>query len=266
MGSFKLAMIDFEFGLAQFEIFILILMRIASFVYVAPIFNTANTPRRVKVAFAFFLAVLVYSINHDMSVEYQGAIEYAIIVLKEVVVGLLLGAMASFCVQIIMFSGKIIDMDVGLAMAEIMDPTTHIQVGILGNFYYYMLLMLLLISGLHQYLIAAIIETYNVIPIGQVTFSMSIYQEVVGFMSDYFIIGFRIALPIFAATLVLNCVLAILAKVAPHMNMLVVGMQLKIFVGIFVVFFTVIMLPAVSTFIEDEIRSLLASLVRGMSP
>ena len=87
---------------------------------------------------------------------------------------------------------------------------------------------------------------------------MSIYQEVVGFMSDYFIIGFRIALPIFAATLVLNCVLAILAKVAPHMNMLIVGMQLKIFVGIFVVFFTVIMLPAVSTLIEDQIRSLLA--------
>ena len=118
-------------------------------------------------AFAFFLAVLVYSINHDMSVEYQGAIEYATIVLKEVVVGLLLGATASFCVQIIMFSGKMIDMDVGLAMAEIMDPTTHIQVGILGNFYYYMLLMLLLISGLHQYLIAAIVETYNVIPIGR---------------------------------------------------------------------------------------------------
>ena len=64
----------------------------------------------------------------------------------------------------------------------------------------------------------------------------------------------------------LNCVLAILAKVAPHMNMLIVGMQLKIFVGIFVVFFTVIMLPAVSTLIEDQIRSLLASLVRGMSP
>ena len=50
------------------------------------------------------------------------------------------------------------------------------------------------------------------------------------------------------------------------MNMFVVGMQLKIFVGIFAVFLTIVMMPAVSTFIEDEIKTVMASLVRGMSP
>ncbi len=259
-------MINYEVALAQFEIFILILMRMASFIFVAPFFNTANTPRKTKVAFAFFLTVLMYSMKPDMVVEYDGVIEYAAIVLKEVVVGLLLGVSASFCVQIIMFAGKIIDMDTGLAMAQIMDPTTRVQVGIFGNFYYYILLLLLMISGLHYYLIGAIFETYKVIPVGKVAFSPSIYNDVIGFMSDYFIIGFRIALPVFAATLLLNCVLAILARIAPQMNMFVVGMQLKIFVGIFAVFFTIGMMPAVSTFIQGEIEKILASLVRGMSP
>ena len=58
-------------------------------------------------------------------------------------------------------------------------------------------------------------------------------------MTDYFVIGFRIALPVFATTLLLNCILAILARIAPQMNMFVVGMQLKIFVGIFVILFTI---------------------------
>ena len=107
---------------------------------------------------------------------------------------------------------------------------------------------------------------YNVIPIGQVKFSASIYNDIIGFMSDYFVIGFRIALPVFSAILLLNVILAILARIAPQMNMFVVGMQLKIFVGIFAVFFTIVMMPAVSTFIEDEIKTLMASLVRGMSP
>ena len=49
------------------------------------------------------------------------------------------------------------------------------------------------------------------------------------------------------------------------MNMFVVGMQLKIFVGIFVIFFTIVMLPSVSTFIYNEIQTIMASLVRGMS-
>ena len=249
-------MIQYEVALEQLEIFVLILMRIASFIYVAPFFNTANVPRRTKIGLAFFVTVLVYSVKPDMTVEYSGIIGYAVVVLQEVAVGLILGAMASFCVQ----------MDTGLAMAQIMDPTTNVQVGIFGNFYYYILLLLLMVSGLYRYLISAIVETYNVIPIGQVKFSASIYNDIIGFMSDYFVIGFRIALPVFSAILLLNVILAILARIAPQMNMFVVGMQLKIFVGIFAVFFTIVMMPAVSTFIEDEIKTLMASLVRGMSP
>lgn len=258
-------MITYNIALDQFELFILILMRMASFVFAAPFFNTANTPKRLRVGLAFFLSIIVYTFHPDMNVEYNGLIEYAGLVVIESVVGILLGAMASFCVQIIQFAGKLVDMDIGISMAQIMDPTTKVQVGIMGNFYYYMLMLLLIVSGLHQYLVAAIIETYNVIPIGGVKFGMSVYTTVLNFMSDYFVIGFRIELPIFAATLLLNCILAIIARVAPQMNMFVVGMQLKIFVGIFVILFTIVMLPSVSNFIYNEIQTVMASLVRGMS-
>ena len=258
-------MITYNIALDQFELFILILMRMASFVFAAPFFNTANTPKRLRVGLAFFLSIIVYTLHPDMNVEYNGLIEYAGLVVIESVVGILLGAMASFCVQIIQFAGKLVDMDIGISMAQIMDPTTKVQVGIMGNFYYYMLMLLLIVSGLHQYLVAAIIETYNVIPIGGVKFGMSVYTTVLNFMSDYFVIGFRIELPIFAATLLLNCIMAIIARVAPQMNMFVVGMQLKIFVGIFVILFTIVMLPSVSNFIYNEIQTVMASLVRGMS-
>jgi len=256
---------NFTFALEQFELFVLILIRLASFVFAAPFFNMANVPRKVKAGFALCLTVLVYSLFPDMTVEYNGMIDYAIIVVEEMIVGILLGAVTSFCVQIIMFAGKIIDMDIGISMAQLYDPTTRMQVGIMGNFYYYMLMLLLIISGMHRFLIEAIVETYNVIPIGGVKFSGAIYSTVIQFMTDYFVIGFRIALPVFATTLLLNCILAILARIAPQMNMFVVGMQLKIFVGIFVILFTIGMLPAVSNFILEEIQSIFTALVRGMS-
>ena len=84
-------------------------------------------------------------------------------------------------------------------------------------------------------------------------------------ITDYFVIGFRIFLPVFSCILVINIVLGILARIAPQMNMFVIGMQLKIFVGIFVILFTISMLPSVSDFILDEIERLFAMLVRGMS-
>ena len=58
-------------------------------------------------------------------------------------------------------------------------------------------------------------------------------------MGDLFVIGFRIFLPFFACIMVLNCVLGIMAKVAPQMNMFVVGMQLKVFVGLVLLFLLV---------------------------
>ena len=122
----------------------------------------------------------------DMTVEYNGMIDYAIIVVEEMIVGILLGAVTSFCVQIIMFAGKIIDMDIGISMAQLYDPTTRMQVGIMGNFYYYMMMLLLIISGMHQYLVAAIVETYKVIPIGGVKFGAGIYTAIISFMSDFF--------------------------------------------------------------------------------
>ena len=258
-------MINYEVALGQLELFVLILIRLASFVYAAPFFNTANVPNRFKIGFSLALSMIVYSLHPDMAVQYDNIIDYCIIVVQELIVGILLGAVSSFAVQIIQFSGKIIDMDIGLSMAQIYDPTTRMQVGIMGNFYYYMLMLLLILSGMHRFLIEAIVETYNVIPIGGVKFGAGLYTTVIQFMSDYFVIGFRIALPVFAAMLLLNSFLAMLARIAPQMNMFVVGMQLKIFVGIFVIFFTISMLPAVSNIIFEEIKDLFSLLVRGMS-
>ena len=259
-------MMDFEVALDQFEIFILILMRMASFVYTAPFFNTSGTPQKRKVGFSVFLSILVYSLQgSDVSVSYNGVIGYAALVLEEVAVGLLLGAVTSFCTQIILFSGKIIDMDTGISMAQIYDPTTRMQVGIMGNFYYYLVMLLLIVSGLHRYLVAAIVETYNAIPVGGVKFSSTIYTDILKFVSEYFVIGFRIALPVFAVMLLVNCILAIMAKVSPQMNMFVVGIQLKLFVGLLVIYFTISMLPAVSGYILEEIETIFAALVRGMS-
>ena len=115
-------------------------------------------------------------------------------------------------------------------------------------------------------ILQAVVDSFTVIPINGQFFNWdSLAGSITQYMTDLFVIGFRIFLPIFACMMILNCILGILAKVAPQMNMFVVGMQLKIFVGIFVILFTISMLPSVSDFILDEIERLFAMLVRGMS-
>lgn len=90
------------------------------------------------------------------------------------------------------------------------------------------------------------------------------YDTVIGFTANYFIIGFRIALPVFGTIILLNCVLGIMAKVAPQMNMFAVGMQLKVMTGLFVIFVTMSLLPIIANFIFDQMKSMLTQMMRGM--
>ena len=78
------------------------------------------------------------------------------------------------------------------------------------------------------------------------------------------VIGFRICLPVFAAMLLLNAILGILAKIAPQMNMFAVGMQLKILVGLSVLFLTAGLLPNISNFVFTEMKRMMVSFVGGM--
>ena len=86
----------------------------------------------------------------------------------------------------------------------------------------------------------------------------------IGFMSDYIIIGFRICLPIFAVMIILNSVLGILAKVSPQLNMFAVGMQIKVLLGLGIMFLTVVLIPNISGFIFTEMKRMIVSMIEGM--
>ena len=83
-------------------------------------------------------------------------------------------------------------------------------------------------------------------------------------MINSFVIAFRIILPVFACIMILNCILGIMAKVSPQMNMFAVGMQLKVLLGLVVMFLTIGLLMNVSNFIFDEMRRTIVSMIKGM--
>ena len=133
-------MIDYTFSLETAEIFLLILVRVSCFVFVAPFFGMKNVPSRAKIGVSFFVALLIFNFTDTTGIEYAGVLGYAIIVLKEGITGLLIGFAANICNSIILFAGNIIDMDIGLSMATEFNPAMSTESTISGNFYYYLVL------------------------------------------------------------------------------------------------------------------------------
>ncbi|MBQ0028059.1 MAG: flagellar biosynthetic protein FliR [Lachnospiraceae bacterium] len=259
-------MLNYSFDLNNLEYFLCILIRITMFIFTAPFFSQSGVPRQYKVGFSIFLSGLMYGvIGEHPDLQYMTVWGYAVIVLKEALTGLVIGYSTSICNTIIDFAGRIIDMESGLSMVNLVDPATRQQSSVSGVIYQYGVLLMLFLSGMHRYLLKALAETFELVPVnGAIINTDRLLESCVSFMGDYIAIGFRICLPVFGVMILLNAVLGIMARVAPQMNMFSVGMQIKVLVGLCILFFTIGMLPSVSNLIYSEMKTMMASFVNTM--
>lgn len=255
-----------SFSMSELEYFLLILMRISAFVFAAPFFSTKGVPNNVKIALSVFIAYLIYNFGPEhVYPQYETVIAYCVVVLKEVVVGLLIGLSAQLCTSVVLFAGRIMDMEMGLSMASVFDPLTNQQSTITGVILQYGTMLILYTTGLHRYLLKALTETFILIPINGLHIDTNMLLEnMINFLTNYIIIGFRICLPVFASITLMNIVLGLLAKLAPQMNMFSVGIQLKLLAGLSVLLITMSLLPDICTFINTQIQQMVVSAVEGL--
>ena len=259
-------MINYSFSMNELEYFMLIFCRVSCLIYAVPFFSMNNTPRRVRVGLSFLVTLLLYySIQEKPVIVYSTLLGYTVFVLKEAVVGLLMGFACNICTTIVGFAGRVIDMETGLSMASLMDPTTRENMSISGMIYNYSLTLMLILTGIYEYILKAVAESFILIPITGVVYrSDKLMDAMLQFMSDYILIAFRICLPMFAVMILLNALLGILAKVAPQMNMFAVGMQMKVLVGLVMLVITTGMLPGISDLIYTEIKTMMVAFVEAM--
>lgn len=260
-------MIDLSFSYDELLTYLLILVRVTCFIFIAPFFNMGNTPARVKIGLGVFVSYLLYQTLLPVEpLVYDNILEYTVMVLKEAMVGLIIGFGANICMAVVNFTGSVVDMETGMAMATLFDPQTNQDTSISGVLYQYAMSLMLIVTGMYQYLLKALAETYILIPINSAIFDKDhLLNSFVKFMGNYMIIALRICLPIFCAMLLLNAILGVMAKVSPQMNMFAVGMQLKILVGLGILFLVATMLPGAADFIFTQMKIIVVDFVEGMT-
>lgn len=258
-------MFSIDFTLQNFEYYLLILTRISMFVVVAPFFNTSNSPARVKIGFSAIVSLMLYFVVPFDALNYSTVVGYAFLVVREAITGLIMGFSTYCCNMIMLLAGQMIDMNIGLSMAQEYDPTLRTEASITGTLYNYFIIMLLIVSDMHRYIFRSFCDAFTLIPLGGTIFRWdSLLLSMTQYIGDMFVISFRIILPVFACIMILNCVLGIMVKVAPQIHMFSVGAQMKILVGFMVLFFTIFLLPEVTSYIFTEMKTMLVSFVKGL--
>lgn len=261
-------MVSYAFTYDNLLYALLILTRVASFAAVAPLIGGNNTgvSNAVKVAFSVFFSILLYGVVPRAELDYTSVFGYALIVVKEALCGVAIGLGAQICMMVTSFAGQIVDMMSGLSMVTQMDPASGSQVTITGTIYNQVIMVMLVVSGMYRYLFTALADSYQWIPVsGAVFHEQTMVTAVITFIVNFFIIGFRVALPVFLVTFTLNMILGVLAKVAPQMNMFSVGIQIKILVGLAILYLTCSMMTGAADFILRNMRVVVEQFIGAMS-
>lgn len=221
---------------------------------VAPIFGRRNIPTYLKIGFSFFAALILVNTTAVKAVQYDDSIlAYVLLVMKEFMVGLTIGFISYMVFTAIYVAGEIIDMQIGFGVVNVFDPISNIQVPITSNLYFILCMLLFLSINGHHVLIKALFDSFGTLPLGTAVFDASLTDGLLKVFTTVFATGFKIAAPVVAAILLTDITLGTISKMVPQMNIFVIGLPLKIFIGILIMLIT---LPIFMTVMNTLFRTM----------
>ncbi|MBG9788091.1 MULTISPECIES: flagellar biosynthetic protein FliR [Brevibacillus] len=219
--------------------YLLVFVRIISFVVSAPLFTQRGMPNQFKIGFAAAMAFISFAYVPIVD-KIPLDITFAAYVVKETIVGLLLGFLLQLMFSAVRVAGGLMDMQMGLAMANVVDPATGAYVPVTGRLKEILATLYFLSINGHHLMIQGILKSYQTIPISKlgISFSSEAFGEfMLKAFSQMFLSAFMMAIPIVIALFLVDLSLGIIAKMVPQFNIFVVGLPLKLLISFLMLIF-----------------------------
>lgn len=213
---------------------VLIFFRIGGIFLPVPIFSSNNIPSQVKVGLIVMLSLVMVPItfeqfNPNLITTFAALTYYCI---SEFVIGVSYGLISSVFINAVYVAGAIIDMNIGLSIISVISPQDEQEIPVSANLLYLLGVMIFLATDMHHVLIRGIMDSFRILPIGTGVFDFSGALLFNDYIQTSLIIGFQLSAPFILTMLILDVILGLLSKAMPSMNIFVLGMPLKILIGL----------------------------------
>ena len=240
--------------------FLFILLRAGIVISLLPFFVSKNFPAQFKIGFVIAIALILTPIV-ELNVSNTAI---PLLVMREVIVGIILGLMARFVFFAVDIAGQMVSNAMGLSIATIFNPELG-QTTELARLYGMIAMLIFLAMDAHHDLIYVFVRSYEWLPVGHIDIK-NLAAEIVLVSGRIFLIALKISAPVVIAMLISSLLLGFIYKAVPQMNILFIGFPVYIFVGF------VVIIAGIPVFahviggyfngIKDELAKILA-LARG---
>jgi flagellar biosynthetic protein FliR len=215
--------------------FLFLMVRLSALIMALPLFSGRVIPAPIKVVCIVTLSVSFYPLVQQQPVSIPlGAVHLGLLILGELLVGVLIGFVAQMLFAGIQLSGEIMNQQMGLSFANILDPQNDQQISIVSNFQYILAVLLFFSMHAHHWFIQAMAESLHAIPLLGSTVPTTVGTFIVRIFSQAFVVAVQLAAPLLAALLLANIGLGIMARLVPQMNVFILSFPITIGVGMLI--------------------------------
>ena len=207
-----------------------VFVRVGALLAVLPGFAMSNIPVRVRVALALVISLVTGPIATGATPPGDHRLVSAIG--GELGVGLVLGFVCRLMVNAIEVAGALITTDIGLQMSSAFSPLTNGATTVPTTLLQWLGLILIFALNLHHWMIAAVVRSYALVPIGGFRVSETLAMDLIRRSGAIFAIGVEIAAPLMAVSFVITIVFALLNRAVPALNVFTDSFALRILTGL----------------------------------
>ncbi|MEX0974436.1 MAG: flagellar biosynthetic protein FliR [Bacillota bacterium] len=240
--------------------FACVFLRTVGLFVTAPVLGARFVPVQVRVglslATAYFLSGLVaVSSTPSTLAAWAGA------ALGEVLFGLFMGTCASILLAAVEVAGHVVDVEIGFGMANVIDPEFGSSSPLMGTFKYLLITVLFMALDGHHLFLWGLGQSFRVLPAGTAGIPIAWAEVAVKSASNMMLVAVVLSCPIWASMLITDVALGVLARSVPQLNIFVVGMPVKVLVGLTVLSASVGFYGTFTKEISLSVRSILESLL-----
>ncbi len=238
--------------------FFMIFTRIAAFMFSAPVFSWKTIPVNIKVALAVMISLFfAFMIDPDPRLYHVHFLQSLILLSQEAIYGLALGLISTALFFVVRVAGSIVETQMGLTMANILDPLTGENSQPLGMLLEIIFILLFLSVNGHHIFLMMLSKSFEVFSLGMTPSIEALFTGVLKAGTFMLLLSLRLAAPMLAAFMILMVVLAILARVAPDMNILFISLPVRVGLGLLMAALFVPYLHSYITEFEDFLSRLI---------
>lgn len=210
----------------------LVLFRIGGLVLTAPVFGSTLVPLRVRAGMVMVIAAMVFPLVAGQAPRELSLSMAVVGGVREFMIGATIGLSLSILLSSAEVVGLMVGRQAGLALANVFDPTRNQQTTTVGQVYSMVLVLVFLTAGGHRAAMAAVLDTFAVIPLLSSTHDESAMVLLAELLGAAFILGIRLAVPVLIALFLTGTALGFLSRTMPQLNILTVGFTLRVLVAL----------------------------------